>query len=412
MTQTGINTATSHPAAHDKTGAVRLVTLRLSAAQKERAEQSKSFSRYLTNFLDKEIKSPFRYKQLSTTAFAINGKCDPLAFDEYVIDLHARLIGFLFGSEVSPTDSVLVFAGTDIEVAEFISEPEAKAIERSRNYLKRVLEERAKIASADKARELPEQLPESKRPLLFRGILVCPKEVLLAYAVTPDKDLSVNPAQKNREDIDLENYLRSMDAEAIEFTVRLFEKASFLLQTASKEYQNSILVVPLSYKSLLSSHARQRFFAVMRDHPEWVRNHMILSVVCSPERPSSSMVQRFSGEFCRYFRTTDWQITLPDFDLSVFQGCNLQSITFDTHGYRHNRDKALESYFLQVPLLKKNKIRPAISGLETAEELRACCEAGVIYASGNAITAPLVNFGPAQKIDLQDLPLQELTAGI
>lgn len=410
MTQSAPSSDSRNPASSDKTGAVRLVTLRLSAAQKAKAQQSRSFSLYLSNFLDKEIQTPFRYTQLSPSSFAINGKCDSHAFDEYVVDLHERLMAFLFGSEISPEDGVLVFAGTDTEVAQFISEPEDKAIERSRNYLKRVLEQREEMAKAAGDEKPVEHLPESRRPLFYRGILVCPKEVLLAYAITPGKSLSVRPAQQDLEDIDIGTYLTPLDAEAIDFTIRIFEKTSYLLQTASKDCQSAILVLPLSYKSLLSSHARQKFFAVMREQPEWVRNHMILSVFCAPSRPSSSMVQRFSGEFSRHFRTTDWQVTQPDFDLSVFQGCNLQSITFDTHSIRQNREKSLEQYFLQVPQLKKSRIRPAISGLKTSEELMACCNAGVIYASGDAVTAPLPNFGPAQKIDLADLPMMELTA--
>ena len=389
--------------ADTRAGAVRLVSLRLSKSQSRLANESHHFSKFVGNFLNTEVKPPFKYRQVSSTAFAINGQCNADYFDSYVIDLHDRLMEFLFGTEREHDYQVLFFAGSDVDVATFITEPEEDAIQRSKAFQKAVTTRQATPAPTVSDTGIDRMT--GKRPLLYRGILACPPRVLLAYAITP----AANPNYPMGDDIDLNRYLKFRSHDAIDFTIRLFKKASYFLQTASREMRSVVLLVPISYRSLLSQHDRHEFMAVMADHPDWVRDQMFLSVFDTPDQPSTTAVQRFASEFSPKFRTMDWQTTRPDITLSTFLGSRLHSMTFDLHGTKSNREKRLRSFLDRTSELKSLKIRAAVTGVDTRKELQLCLDARIAYVSGNAVTAPLPGPAPAQKISLSDLPIREPT---
>lgn len=403
------------PIAETTAGAVRLVTLRLSNIQKLQAKKSQHFSRHVRSFLETEVKPPFRYRQVSPTAFALNSLCSRQEFDRFTIRIHDRLLEFLFGTEGAATTDILIFAGTEQEVAEFVTEPEDKAVERSRKYLQGVLSDLKKEntltqAEPDSGAE-PGQITRiaGKRPLLYRGILACPHNVMIAYAITPNADpAGVRPGSLPT-DIDLARYMSFRGDEAINFSTRIFDKASYLLQTSSKDMQSVILLVPLSYKSLLSHKESGHFLKNASEQPEWVRNQMFISVFGAPTHPSTTVIQRFRSEFSPHFRTLDWQVTEPDFDHSLFLGSRLHSLTFDLHGHKFRRDHLITQFIDKIDDLRALKIRAGITGIDSRDELGIALKSKLTYLSGNAITAPLTNYSPAHQIELRDLPILEPT---
>lgn len=403
------------PIAETTAGAVRLVTLRLSNIQKLQAKKSQHFSRHVRSFLETEVKPPFRYRQVSPTAFALNSLCSREEFDRYTIRIHDRLLEFLFGTEGSATTDILVFAGTEQEVAEFVTEPEDKAVERSRKYLQGVL------SDLKKEKEPPPTEPASspvegyisrmagKRPLVYRGILASPHNVMIAYAITPNANPGGIQPGVPPTDIDLARYMSFRGDEAINFSTRIFDKASYLLQTSSKDMQSVILLVPLSYKSLLSQKETGHFLKIATEQPEWVRNQMFISVFGAPKHPSTTVIQRFRSEFSPYFRTLDWQVTEPDFDHNLFLGSRLHSLTFDLHGHKFRRDHLITQFIDKIDDLRALKIRAGITGIDSRDELSIALKSKLTYLSGNAITAPLTNYSPAHQIELRDLPILEPT---
>lgn len=387
-------------------GAVRLVSLRLNHKEITAARQNEAYQRSVAAFLETEVKPPFFCHQISATAFAFNSKSDSDRFDAFIDNIYDKLTTFLFGTERAHDAEILVFAGTDTEVAEFLSEPIHEARKRSRNYLFEASNRKRKPGVIEE----PLQHIPGKRPLMFRGILVCPKNVLLAYAITPASNASLNDPGMEMTDTDLGRYLRFRGAEAVEFSNRIYDKASYLLQTATQDMNSIILLVPICYNSLLSSHDRDAFYANMERHPEWIRKQLILSIFNTPLQPSTSIVQRFMSEFAHYFQNIDWHVTSPDIRPDIFTGCHLHSVTFDMHHIAGGqRERALETFSRQIPQLKALKIRAAVSGVDTREELNTCIRAGVIYASGDAVTAALKSCGPAQTVALEDLPILEPT---
>ncbi|MAT33686.1 MAG: hypothetical protein CMK06_00840 [Ponticaulis sp.] len=386
---------------------MRLISLRLSRSEADAVNQSTTFARSLSTFLESEVRAPFTYQKVSATAFALKGTCPPEQLDDYVETLQKQIMEFLFGTQRDADGDVLFYSGEDVEVARFLTESEAQARARSQKYLKKIKERR--LAEAQPNAPAFEALP-GKRDLLYRGILLCRHKVLLSYAITPAANHrdGINPAL--RQDINIGHYLELRGDQAIDYSNRIFDKASYLLQTGSKQNRSMILVVPLSYSSLLSSKDREKFLALVRTHPDWVRQSMILSVFGCPGKPGSSVVQRFFGEFSHWFRLIDWQVSDPDFDLSVFQGCGLHGITLDTYAIRSNqRSKAVERFLRRLPEMKSAGLRGSISGISTVEELRHCMGAGLVYASGDAVTAPLSVCAPAQQVELRDLPILEPT---
>ncbi len=399
------------PIAETTAGAVRLVTLRLTGSQNDLAKKSQHFGRYVRSFLETEVKSPFRFRQVSPTAFALNGKCSPKAFDRYTISLHDRLMEFLFGTEGSRAAQVIVFAGTEQEVAEFITEPEDKAIERSKKYLNRVLSELKEVDTPEPTAASDHHIERyaGKRPLLYRGILACPHQVMIAYAITPNANPDASTSETRPADLDLARYLSFRGEEAIDFSIRLFDKASFLLQTSQKEMQSVIFLVPIAYRSLLAHKESEQFLQNANEHPEWVRNQIFVSVFGAPPRPSTSIIQRFGTEFSSQFRTLDWQVTEPDVDPTLFLGSRLHSLTFDLHGHKSKREQLIRQFIEAASDLHSLKIRAGITGIDTPEELKLAIKGKLTYVSGNAVTAPLMNYAPPQKVDLQDLPILEPT---
>ncbi|MAK60050.1 MAG: hypothetical protein CMK09_03630 [Ponticaulis sp.] len=387
--------------------AIRLVSLRMTSVQADRADRASTFIRSVDSYLESEITSPFSYKKLTPTAFALRGKCTSHEIDTYIDKLQNDLLEFLFGTEGDNHGTLLFFAGSDVEVAEFVSTTDERAIELARAYQKKLYE---RLNTSKSVARPPPTPVAGTRNLLFRGILLCPRRVLLSYAVTPETYESQTREDGVRQDVDLGTYLAFRGEEAVEFSIRIFNKVSYLLQTGDDHVRRSVFVVPLSYKSLLAGQDRRRFLDNIHQHPDWVRQNMILSVFRCPPTPGSSILQRFSGEFTPLFRTIDWQITDPDFAMQVFTGCHFHSLTFDMHTLRPNqRQKALTKFLQRTEDLRAMKLRPAISGVETRAELDQCLNHGVVYASGDAVTAALPSFAPAQTIELRDLPISEPT---
>lgn len=390
-----------------RTSAVRLVSLRLKKSESELAATSSLFARSVNSFLESEIKPPFQYKKVTATAFALNGKCTPQELDDYIDDLQSRILEFLFGTDRDDDCDILFFSGSDVDVANFITMPENGAREMAIKF-NRDRQERKRAQDIKSGRFPP--AVNGKRELLYRGILLCPHKVLLSYAITPDAGTTDQENRSSGIDVNLGNYLEFRGDEAIDFSIRIFDKISYLLQTGGQEIKTCVLVVPIDYKSLLKRQHRDRFLENLKQHPDWVRQNMILSVFRCPSHPGSTILQKFAGLFGPLFRTIDWQVTDPDFNLHALTGCHFHSLTFDMFLLRPNqRQKALERFTRRATELKQHKIRAAVSGVETTEELLQCLASGIVYASGNAVTAPMKVFAPAQKVEIRDLPILEPT---
>lgn len=384
-------------------GAVRLVSLRLTASERSLVESSKSISVFIQRFLEKAVQPPFRFKQISELSFAISAPCDDDMFSDYAITLHERLKEFLFGSERSEEADVLVFAGNDVDVAKFLSETEEEASARSEAFVKRVQDAKAESGSIVVN---PAFKPMTgKRPLLFRGILECKHNVLLAYAITPSSSDRYESGDFVHGDISLAQYLQFRGAESIRFSMRVFDKASYLLQTSREEGQKVFFNCPLSYRSVLSIQDKHQFFENMNQHPDWVRDHMFLTVYAAPPSASSSVIQRFCSQFSPYFRFLDWHVTHSDFAPNQFMAGHLHSVSLDLDNVRSHREQELRHFLEKVASLRKLKIRAGVYGVETVEELRQCAQAGVTYASGNAITGALTSFSPVRTVSPGELPI-------
>ena len=385
---------------------MRLISLRLNRNEEEASQYSEGFQRSVSTFLETEVRPPFYCKQVAPTAFAFNSKVDQERFDAFLEDIYERMVSFLFGTERSHDAELLFFSGTDVEIATFLTEPEEEARKRSRRYM---LDFRNRDKKSSEV-EAPLERITGRRPLLYRGILVCPKNVLLAYAITPASNASLGESSIEMTDTDIGRYLEFRGAEAVDFSNRIYDKASYLLQTATDEMKSIVLLVPICYNSLLSPHDREVFLNNMRQHPDWIRKQIILSVFNTPRQPSTSIIQRFMGEFAPYFPNIDWQVREPAIRSDTFMGCHIHSVTFDMHRLSGAlRDQKLREFCRHIPQMRAQKIRAAVTGVETFEELMMCCKAGVIYASGNAVTSALKNCAPAQTIDIKELPIRELT---
>lgn len=399
------NKATEKPSSD--MAAVRLVSLRMSAKQARRADKSSTFIRSIDTFLESEIAPPFSYKKVTPTAFALNGKCTLHELDTYIDRLQTHLLEFLFGTEPDDDSKILFFAGSDVEVARFLSASDEDAIKQAGRYQNGLRERLASQNDADSNDPTP---VAGTRNLLYRGILLCPRSILLSYAVTPESYESQERNDSVHEDINVGLYLDYRGDEAIDFSIRIFDKISYHLQTGGPDVRKSVFVIPLAYKSLLAGQDRRIFLDNLKRHPDWVRQNMILSVFRCPPRPGSSILQRFSGEFSPLFRTIDWQVSDPDFSIDVFTGCQFHSLTFDAHVLRPpRRQKALQKFVSRCGELRTKNIRAAVSGVATKAELDLCISAGVVYASGDAITAALPTYAPAQTIEMRDLPIIEPT---
>lgn len=391
--------------AETKAGAVRLVSLRLNAVEGETIRASETFQRSVAAFLETEVKPPFFCHQISPTGFAFNSHADPERFDAFIEDMYQRLSAFLFGTERKHDGELWFFGGPDVEVARFLSESPIAARERSRQYLLNLSKKHHRHEG-----QAPLQRLVGKRPLLFRGILLCPKNVLLANAITPASNTYAADPSMEVSDAELGRYLRFRGAEAVQFSNRIFEKASFLLQTAPEHMRSIILLVPICYNSLLSPHDRELFLDNMKKHPDWIRKQLILSIFNTPAQPSTSIVQRFMGEFSQYFKNIDWHVSDPDVRPDIFTGCHLHCVTLDLQTTPPaQRMRVLERFSHNISKLRDLKIRPAVSGVDTREELEFCLSSGIIYASGDAITPALQTCCPALTVDIRDLPMLEPT---
>lgn len=390
-----------------RTSAVRLVSLRMSTDQAQRAEKASGFVRSINSFLESEITPPFSYKKVTPTAFALNGKCTLDELDNYIDRLQTQLLEFLFGTDRNEDNQVLFFAGSDVEVATFLSASNEDAIKQSEVYRKKLQERLTAREAADTSTLVP---VNGVRNLLYRGVLLCPRSILLSYAVTPETSESQERNNSIRNDIDVGLYLEYLGEKAIDYSIRVFEKISYLLQTGGPNIRKSVFIIPLAYRSLITGQDRRIFLNVLKQHPDWVRQNMLLSVFRCPPRPGSSVLQRFSGEFSTLFRTIGWQVSDPEFSMDVFAGCQFHSLTFDTHELRPpRREKSLKKFLSRCGDLRAMNIRAAVSGVSTKAELDLCISAGVVYASGDAVTSALPTYAPAQLVDMRDLPIREPT---
>lgn len=141
------NKATEKPSSD--MAAVRLVSLRMSAKQARRADKSSTFIRSIDTFLESEIAPPFSYKKVTPTAFALNGKCTLHELDTYIDRLQTHLLEFLFGTEPDDDSKILFFAGSDVEVARFLSASDEDAIKQAGRYQNGLRERLASQNDAD-----------------------------------------------------------------------------------------------------------------------------------------------------------------------------------------------------------------------------------------------------------------------
>ncbi len=388
--------------------AVRIVSLRMTQEQQARAKASRAFERHVSSFLETEIRSPFSYRKLTATSFAVNGKCADEDFDAYVLELHDSLLEFLFGTDATADHDVLVFAGNDVDLARFLTADQDEASDMSAHFVEAARRTVAERMDAKRKGVRSESPGEKKRPLYYRGVLLATHHALIAYTVTP-ADVSTTQARHVKTDLNLYWFLDALGGDSIGFSSRVFEKISYLLQTDQSESGAPILAVPVSYRTLMSNKYRRQFIDLIESHPDWVRDHMFLSVVGAPANPGSSVAQRFSGEFLPLFQKIDWQIGTAEFNLGQLFGCKLHSVTLDLSRTGNKRQNELDHFIRRIPEIRKQNIRAGLSGIRNREELDLCLKNKAVYVSGDAITSPLAGFGPAQTIDLNLLPIQEQT---
>lgn len=388
-------------------GDMRLVSLRLNHKNVNAASANTVCQRNVAALLAKEVKPPFFCHRISPTTFAFAGRSDDANFDEFIEHIHQKLNSVFFGSDNDRSTELMFYAGTDVDVAHFLSERVEEARRRSQCYMHEAAS-RKRVAGAktDQLTQIP-----GDRPLLYRGILACSTKALLAYALTPASNASVdNPASPMR-DTDMGRYLKFRAGEAIDFSIRIFNEASKLLHKATGDMRPVILLVPICYNSLLSPQDRDKFYANMKKHPDWIRKQLILTIFNTPAQPSTSIVQRSLTEFANYFPNIDWHVSSPQLRADIFTSCPLQSITFDLNAVpATQRMRSLESFAKNIPTLRSHHIRTAVTGVDFPEELEFCLKHDVVYVSGDAVTASLPHCGPPQTIDLKDLPILDIAA--
>ena len=390
-----------------KTGAIRLVSLRLTSDQEQLMDGSKMFSRFVEQFLETEVQRPYRFKQLSGTSFMINGPGSPSDFEDYVLTLHDSLKAFLFGSEdKEATNDFLTFAGTEEEVATFATEPEEKARKRSESFMSSVRMrqiENDRVANDD---------PEEEKPLTmsgtrYRGFFHCQKKALLGFRITPAHD-DVNQTIGFQDvDRNISQTIRAAGDNAIDFCIDVLEKSSADLQSDAARSSAIVFNCPFPYGSLSSSADKSRFLACLSRQPEWVRNRIILTVEGTPPSTNSSMLIRYKTEFSPLIRNLGWMLGGNDLAPAEFIGSQLHAVGLDLDQVTTSRETALRSFCKHVPALKELRIAQAVRGLRSLEELNICIDHGIVYASGDAITSALRQFVPAQLVKPERLPLND-----
>ena len=390
-------------------GAFRLVTLRLSAGEEEAIRRSNNLRRTIKIFIESEVRPQFKCQQIAPNSFAFSGKATEAEFLTFAKGFYDRLLSLLFGNKRNASHEILLFAGPEEDVAQFLTEPEDEARKRSVEFLSKFVEQSTKNVEQGDEEEERNKLSKisGKRKIFYRGILLNPQNILIAFAMTPAANASEDDGTTSlSSDIDLTEYLEFRGTESIDFSLRLFNEASDIIESNEDKSEANVFLIPLNYNSIFSNKDRNLLLHAVRARSDDTRKKLILTIFNAPKQLSSTALQRFVGEFGLHFRSIGLSVTEPDIDPNLFLGCKLHSVTLSLNDRPdHLRMKAIQTFLKRADKLKAQKIRTAVSGIRTTDEFYVCQTASVSYLSGDAVTESLKSFAPAQHIDLCDLPI-------
>ncbi|MAJ07437.1 MAG: hypothetical protein CMK04_01130 [Ponticaulis sp.] len=392
-----------------KSAAIRLIRLSVPESAASSADIKKTIGTYSKRFLENTVKIPFKYQVLDFTAFMISADGHEDELDEYVISLQMRLREFLFGSEEDDTGEieVLSFAGSMDEIQTFLKAPTEEARRISDAF-------RNKVEELNRTTETPSSTwrynwhsgtSSNDHRFRFRGILQCKQRIVIAHAITA-MDMYGAPGF---DDIHLGKFLKARDQNTIDFEITAFRHAVERAKVARASGTPLVLFTPVTYRTLIAKEARTKFLDAVREAPEWIDEHVGIMVFCGPNSPSFDAIQRCATDFGAHFRYMDWQISSTDMNASRFMNSGLHTVTFDIHAIINDRLTEIENFGAHIPELRKLKIRAAITGVKTRDELLSALKTGVSFVSGPFVTTALREPLHPRQISPADLPLSDQT---
>lgn len=392
-----------------KKGAIRLVRLVIPEHIKSTAELRNTIGTCTRRFLENTVKMPFKYHIVNMSAFIISGEKNGQEIEDYTISLQMRLKEFLFGTdEEAPGDlEVLSFAGSMKEIQEFLEADPLEAMRMSQAFRRQ--NEELNRTTGPGARNAwrynwHEETETSDARFRFRGILHCKQRIVIAHALTA-MDMHGAPGF---DDIHLGKFLKVRNEDTIDFEITAFRHALERVKMARNFDSPLVLFAPISYKTLMSKDHRQKYLDVVRAAPGWISEHIGIMVFCGPDAPTFDAIQRYATDFGRHFRYMDWQVTSHDITPSKFMNSGLHSVTFDMHHIINDRVHEIETFGTHIAELRSLKIRAAITGIKTRDELLAALKVGTSFVSGPFITTALHAPLRPKQISPSELPLSDL----
>ncbi|MDF1678998.1 hypothetical protein [Ponticaulis sp.] len=402
----GVDTSSANDG--NRSGAIRLVRLSVPNSLEATQELKSTIGQYSKRFLESTVRLPFKYHMLEATAFLVSGEGHEDELDEYVISLQMRLREFLFGTQVEDTGGleVLSFAGTMNEVHEFLSADPEIAFRMSQIFREtNEAENRSHLRGKKNWRyNWHTQTQFADERFRFRGILHCKQRIVIAHALTA-MDMY---GSAGFDDIPLGKFLKVREPNTIDFEITAFQHALERVKIAREASQPMVLFAPVTYSTLLSSDARKKYLAAVKDAPEWLSDHIGIMVFCGPDAPSFDAVLHLATDFKQYFRFMDWQVTSANVSTSRFMNSGLHTVTFDMHQIINDRVGEVERFGDHISDLRKMKIRGAITGIKTRDELLAAIRVGVSFVSGPFVTTALRTPLQPRQISPAELPLSDM----
>lgn len=389
-------------------GAIRLVRLSVPNSLESTDELKKTIGNYSKRFLESTVKLPFKFHILEQTAFLISAEGREGELDDYVVSLQMRLTEFLFGTQVQDTGGleVLSYAGSMDSVREFLAADPEEARRMSRIFREENEAENRRQLRGKKSWRYNwhTQTQIADERFRFRGILHCKQRIIIAHALTA---MDMYGAQ-GYDDIHLGRFLRVREQKTIDFETTAFRHAVERVKIAREAKQPLVLFAPVTYSTLLSAESRSKYLAAVREAPEWIGDQIGIMVFCGPDAPSFDAIMHLATDFKQYFRFMDWQVTSSQISTSSFMNSGLHTVTFDMHQIINERIGEVERFGEHIAELRKMKIRGAITGIKTRDELLAAIRVGTSFVSGPFVTTALRSPLSPRQISPAELPLSDM----
>ncbi len=391
-----------------QSGAIRLIRVSVPETLELTDDVRKTIGTYSKRFLENTVKWPFKHHILNHTSFLISAEGHESEIDEYIISLQMRLREFLFGSEEDETGEleVLAFAGSMDEIQTFLKAHPLEAKRISEEFRNRIENRNREMETAPKKWRYNwhTRTSVSDQRFRFRGILHCKQRIVIAHALTA-KDMYGSPGF---DDIHLGKFLRAREQNTIDFEITAFRHALERASRARASGTPLVLFTPVTYRTLIAKEARTKYLQAIKDAPDWIDEHIGVMVFCGPDSPSFDAIQHCATDFGVHFKYIDWQIGTAHANPSRFMNSGLHSVTFDIHGVINDRVGEIEMFGTHIPEFNKMKIRAAITGIKTRDELLAALKVGTSFVSGPFITTALHEPLKPRQISPADLPLSDL----